>query len=226
MNLLDNIVWHALSGPQQRFSSGTATARRYATGFSPMVAFADCQQPDFEALAPWCESGENFYCADWTGPPPPGWCVDVETTMHRMVWDGGLPEEPAPPFTSRPLQPKDADAALALALLTKPGPFGPRTIELGEYLGCFDAAGALIAMAGERMHAPGLREVSGVCTHPGHQGKGLARKLMLQLLRRQMQRGEQPFLHVMASNTGALGLYERMGFRTYKVCPVRVVTRR
>jgi hypothetical protein len=32
-HLLDNIVWHSLSGPQARFSTGTDDARRYARGF-------------------------------------------------------------------------------------------------------------------------------------------------------------------------------------------------
>jgi predicted GNAT family acetyltransferase len=80
-------------------------------------------------------------------------------------------------------------------------------------------------MAGERMHAGALREISGVCTLPDHQGRGLARQLMLKLIRRQMQRHETPFLHVMSSNVGARQLYERMGFRNYKESVVRVVSR-
>jgi ribosomal protein S18 acetylase RimI-like enzyme len=222
MNLLDNIVWHALDGPQRPVSAGTARARRYAPGFSPMVAFDDPRRPDFAALAPFCEPGEHFYCADWNGPAPAGWTVDVEATMFRMVWDAPAPKEDA--VDARPLTAADAQQALDLALLTKPGPFGPRTIELGEYFGCFEN-GRLVAMAGERMHAPGLRELSGVCTHPDHQGRGLARRLMNLLLRRQLERGEQPFLHVMRANEGAHGLYQRMGFEDYCETTVRVVTR-
>ena len=172
MNLLDNIVWHALDGPQRHCSTGGATARRYAPGFSPMVAFADPARPDFAALEPFCERGEHFYCADWSGPAPAGWTIDVEARMYRMVWKGDAPADQG--FTARPLGPQDAQRALDLALLTKPGPFGLRTIELGEYFGVFEGD-RLVAMAGERMHAPGLREVSGVCTHPDQQGKGLAR---------------------------------------------------
>ena len=78
-------------------------------------------------------------------------------------------------------------------------------------------------MAGERMHAGKLREISGVCTHPDFQGRGLARRLMLKLVRLQMQRGEAPFLHVMRDNTGAKRLYQKMGFREYRESVVRVV---
>ena len=79
-------------------------------------------------------------------------------------------------------------------------------------------------MAGERMQAGTLREVSGVCTHPDFQGKGWARRLMLQLIRRQLQRGETPFLHVMRDNVAAHRLYERMGFRDDAETVVRVVS--
>jgi predicted GNAT family acetyltransferase len=73
------------------------------------------------------------------------------------------------------------------------------------------------------MAAAGLREISGVATEPGFQGRGLARRLMLKLVRRQLQRGETPFLHVMCSNETAHGLYLRMGFRDYCETPVRIV---
>ena len=115
--------------------------------------------------------------------------------------------------------------ALELAALTRPGPFGPRTIELGEYFGCFEGE-RLVAMAGERMHAGTLREISGVCTHPDFQGRGLARRLMAKLVRRQMQRGETPFLHVMRGNARARRLYARMGFRARRESVVRVIARR
>lgn len=227
-SLLANIAWHTLSGPQRRFSAGTERVRRYARGFSPIIGFVDPRAPDFDALAPFCDAGESFYCDGWSGAVPGGWRLDAEATMFKMVWRGGLPAEDAADGAA-PLLPLDAShaaAALELATLTRPGPFGPRTLELGDYFGSFDAAdGSLIAMAGERMAAGRLREISGVCTHPRAQGRGLARRLMLRLIRRQLQRGETPFLHVMRANTHAHALYERMGFETRSESVVRVVSR-
>jgi GNAT superfamily N-acetyltransferase len=219
---LDNIFWNCLSGRHAHLSTGTERARRYAPGFSPIVGFPDPQQPDFAALAPFCEPGERFYCDAWSGPAPDGWRIEAESTMYRMVWDGVMPGQDAAP-DAIPLGPQHAAQALELALLTRPGPFGPRTIELGEYFGCFEED-RLVAMAGERMAAPGLREISGVCTHPEHQGRGHARRLMLKLIRRQLLRNETPFLHVMRANEAAHGLYLRMGFRDYCETVVRVVT--
>ena len=143
--------------------------------------------------------------------------------MIKMVWHGGQPAmDEAPDAIS--LGVEHATRAVELAELTRPGPFGPRTIELGEYFGYFQGP-RLVAMAGERMCAGALHEISGVCTHPDQQGRGLARRLMMKLILRQMQRGKTPFLHVMTANAGARALYERMGFRNYRESPVRIVTR-
>lgn len=220
--LLDNIIWHALSGPQAKFSTGTERARRFAPGFSPILGFADYTRPDFAALASFCGVDEHFYCGDWAGPMPAGWKLEEESTMFRMVWAGEPPAQDTAP-DAMPLRPEHAMQALELAMLTHPGPFGPRTIELGEYFGFFEG-GRLIAMAGERMHAGTLHEISGVCTDPDFQGRGLARRLMLKLIRRQLARGETPFLHVMRDNVAAQ-FYERIGFRTVKEPVVRVVSR-
>jgi GNAT superfamily N-acetyltransferase len=222
-HLLDNIAWHTLSGPHARFAAGTDQARRYAPGFSPIVGFADPHRPDFAALAEHCEIGEHFYCDGWSGAAAAGWRVDSETTMFKMLWDGAMPPVDEAPEAAR-LGAEHVTPALELTALTQPGPFGPRTIELGEYFGCFDG-GRLIAMAGERMFAGALREISGVCTHPDFQGRGLARRLMMKLILRHMRRGETPFLHVMRGNTGARSLYRRMGFREALESVVRVVSR-
>lgn len=184
-HLLDNIMWHALTGPHAVHAVGTGCIRRYARGFSPIVGFADPHQPDLQALARFCESGEHFYCEGWSGP-------------------------------------EHAQQAQDLAALTRPGPFGPRTIELGEYFGCFEGS-RLVAMAGERMQAGAMREISGVCTHPDFQGRGHARRLMLKLIQRQMLRHETPFLHVMRDNAAAHQLYQRMGFGDYREAVVRVI---
>lgn len=222
--LLDNIAWHTLAGPHRHWSVGDDRIRRYAPGFSPIIGFADPARPDFGALAPHCAPGEHFYCDGWSGPAPPGWQVEAETTMSRMVWLGGTPDVDAT-LDVAPLGAPHAAQAVALAELTRPGPFALRTPELGEYFGVFDGE-RLVAMAGERMHAGTLREISGVCTHPDHQGRGLARRLVLLLVRRQLARGETPFLHVMNDNTGARRLYERLGFRTRRDVVVRVVAPR
>jgi ribosomal protein S18 acetylase RimI-like enzyme len=220
---LDNIFWHALTGPHAKFASGSGGVRRYAKGFSPIVAFENPREPDFRALAAVVDAGEAFYCAEWSGTPPAGWRVDVDASMFLMVWGAAMPDE-VDVSDIVPLGREHDQQAFDLAALTRPGPFGPRTPELGEYFGIFDGE-QLIAMTGERTQAPGFREVSGVCTHPSHQGRGLARRLVSHVVRREMQRGETPVLHVMSSNTAARTLYERMGFAVHRESVVRVMVR-
>lgn len=221
--VLDNIFWLSLIGPQAGSAAGAGGARRYARGFSPIVAFENNERADFEALAPWCDPGEHLYCADWVGAVPSGWQLDTETTMHRMVWDASPPAADET-FQAVALGPQHVAQVLELTALTNPGPFGPRTLELGDYFGCFEGD-RLVAMAGERAHAGTLREVSGVCTHPEYQGRGLARSLMVKLILRQLQRGETPLLHVMTRNESAHRLYLRMGFRDHAETSVRVISR-
>ena len=86
-HLLDNIFWHALSGPQAKFAAGNRAARRYAPGFSPIVAFADQLQPDLSAFAAFCQPGEHFYTEGWTGAASVGWQINLESTMLKMIWE-------------------------------------------------------------------------------------------------------------------------------------------
>jgi ribosomal protein S18 acetylase RimI-like enzyme len=220
--LLENIAWHSMTGPQAALSVGTGGVRRYARGYSPILAFADPTRANLVAIEPHCESGEHFYCGGWSGAAPPGWRIAAETTLVRMLWAGTVPEADEA-FAAVRLGPEHVAQVLDLVELTQPGPFGPRNLELGEYFGCFEGP-RLVAMAGERMFAGTLREVSGVCTHPEFQGRGLARRLMHRLMRREMQRGETPLLHVRRSNTTAHDLYERMGFEDRQEMVNRVLT--
>jgi ribosomal protein S18 acetylase RimI-like enzyme len=221
--LLDNIMWNCLSGPHTRFATGAGAVRRYAPGFSPIVGCAEPGHPDFATLASYSEVGDSFYIDIWSGAAPLGWRIDKEASMFKMVWDAPMPMADAAPDAIL-LKPEHASQALELARLTNPGPFGIRTPELGEYFGYFDG-GRLIALAGERMCAGDLHEVSGICTHPDFQGRGFAKKLTLKLVRRQLLRGKTPFLHVMSHNSLARALYEKMGFRNYRETVVRVVAR-
>jgi ribosomal protein S18 acetylase RimI-like enzyme len=222
LQLLDNVVWVSLVGHHARHSSGTDKVRRYGRGFSPLVGFADCERPELHGLTPYCERGEHFYCAGWSGGRAPGWRVDLEAVLDQMVWSG-----PTPPTADTGVLRLTANhlpQVLQLVDITQPGPFAERTIELGEYYGCFDS-GHLVAMTGERMHAGPLREVSGVCTHPAFQGRGFARRLVEHVVRLQLRRDQVPFLHVMRENASARRLYQRIGFRHHQELVMRVISR-
>jgi predicted GNAT family acetyltransferase len=111
------------------------------------------------------------------------------------------------------LTPVDVPQMMELVELTKPGPFSPRTIEMGEYIGV-KVDGKLVAMGGERMKPEGHIEISAICTHPEHRGKGYAKAITGALTNMVLERGETPFLYVIANNTPAIKLYEKLGYKT------------
>jgi ribosomal protein S18 acetylase RimI-like enzyme len=219
---LDSISWNSLTGLHAPYSVGTETARRYAKGYSPIIGFADPQRPDFDALAPFCDPGEHFYCENWGGAAPAGWHIDEDATKFKMVWEKATPDEDGAPQIA-PITADHIPQVLALIKAASPGPFGQRTLELGQFQGWFEG-GHLVAMAGERLRAGRYREICSVCTHPEFQGKGLARRLTNQMIRQQMLRGELSFLQVMRGNAGARRLYEGMGFAVYCETVVRIVS--
>lgn len=218
----DNIFWHALNGAQAHLAIGAGDVRRYAPGYCPVAGFARADDPDLDALAKLCDVGEKLLCTGWHGRVPPGWRVEEESTLFLMVWSGPVPaNDPAPDACK--LRFEHMQAACALAASTSL-PFGVLSVKLGDYFGYFDGK-TLVAMAGERVAATGLREINAVCTSPEFSGQGMARRLVGKLVRRQLMRGETPFLHVSKDNPAAHALYRRMGFRDESVTTARVVSR-
>ncbi len=222
MATLANIIWRCFSGSQAHLATGTDRIRRFARGFSPLIGYHDPARPDFESLRSHCEPGERFYCAEWRGPEPAGWKVEVDTSMCAMLWSAGAPA-PDDSLGAVRLGVEHVAQMMALTEAARPGPFGERTIELGEWHGVFDGE-RLVAMAGERLQCGGLHEISGVCTAPEHRGRGLAKRLTALIVRLQLSLGETPFLHVASANAPALELYRKMGFVMEREVAMRVIS--
>jgi ribosomal protein S18 acetylase RimI-like enzyme len=223
---LDNVFWQSLSGPHAHLSTGNGHSRRYQPGFSAIAAFANPERPDLEGLAAHCLEGEAFYVEGWNGPNGSGaWSIEFDARMVGMAWDTRKAPPAASTLYCQPLREADREAVLELVTLTNPGPFGPLTLSMGEFIGHFTAEGRLIAMAGERTRSDPWHEVSGICTHPDHQGRGLGRHLTHEVVRRMLQRGELPFLHVRADNAVARRMYRKLGFQEVLETPIRVIRR-
>jgi GNAT superfamily N-acetyltransferase len=223
MHLLDNIFWHALYGAQAHLAVGDGAVRRYAPGYCALAGFAEVRAPDFAALAALCEPGEPICCDGWDGAVPPGWRLERDAHAYRMVWAAPIPAND-PALDAVRLGREHAAAARALAASTPTCLFGERSLELGDYFGYVENT-QLVAMAGERLCVDGLREIGNICVHPACDGRGLARRLVAKLARRQLMRGETPFLHVLQSDHAARTLYRQMGFRDHCLSPVRIISR-
>ncbi len=158
------------------------------------------------------EMGDVALVEPQAPPTIPGTRVVSQDMAWQMIADAPVAAAPAAETDILDLGPANAAEMLALATLTRPGPFIARTAELGDFVGV-KVDGRLVAMAGERMKPDGMTEVSGVCTDPDHRGRGYAAALMRVVMGRIRARGEIPFLHAYAANTGAIAIYERLGFR-------------
>lgn len=205
---LDNPAWHALGGPHRGFGAEQGPLRRYHQHFAPFVAAAGPE--DRSGLAAFLPPADVavFIVPDEVEAPEGLQTVIVGEAAQMVAYAPRLVPVSTP---YRDLGAADVPAVMELVELTQPGPFAPRTIELGRYIGVFDGD-RLIAVTGERMRLPGYTEVSAVCTHPDYRGRGLGGQLVSAICGGILARGETPFLHVRATNGEAIGLYERLGF--------------
>lgn len=228
---LGNPLWTALRGPHAPFGEGTEHAARY---HSPVAAFAGLAEDspqawaDLTALTPSGELAVLF--APEVFGAPAGWTRGFVGNPLQMVQARPLDAAPdAGGLSVRELGAQDVEAMLALVALTRPGPFLPRTPELGLYLGAWDDAAPggprLAAMAGQRAQPPGHREISAVCTHPDYRRRGLARALVAQLAAHSHAAGEVPFLHVNLENEGAIAVYRDLGFEPVRQLRATVLKR-
>lgn len=206
---LDNPAYASLTGPHAHFGEWRGRVVRYPLDVSPWLALPDdMTAADWADLAALAGAGNEVPLLGTTVRPPDGWEPTFDVPGVQLV-DAGVAAAPDPEAV--PLGPDDVPEMLDLVARTEPGPFEPRTVELGTYLG-IRREGALVAMAGERLHPPGWTEISAVCTDPAHRGQGLGARLVLAVAHGIRARGETPFLHTSAENP-AIRLYESLGFR-------------
>jgi ribosomal protein S18 acetylase RimI-like enzyme len=213
---LDNPARAALLGPQAWLAERYGQILRYPAEVCPFTGIpAEPDEAAWTDLAAAVGPGGIAVTAARAVDPPAGWQV-VRTIDAVQMVDEGV--QAWPDAEAVELTPADVPEMLELVARTEPGPFLPRTIELGNYLG-IRRNHELIAMAGERMHPPGWTEISAVCTDERFRGQGLGTRLVHAVAALIRERGEVPFLHSAASNTGAIRLYEALGFRISRRAP-------
>jgi predicted GNAT family acetyltransferase len=225
VHLLDNPVWSALNTGNKDISQGTDRVKFYRPDISLFAGLVENSTDTLLALHALTPPEEEVMAVVSVGEMnvPAPWTLAVSVPVFQMVYE--QPQSRAAitaPIV--PLSDEHIPQMLALTELTKPGPFRERTIDFGHYQGILDGT-RLVAMAGQRMHATPYAEISAVCTHPDYTGRGYAAQLMLSQMKRMIDAGEIPFLHVAITNERAINLYESLGFRKRKELIVYVLKR-
>jgi predicted GNAT family acetyltransferase len=227
MNPLDNPAWSALTTYHAHLAIGGDAARRYPDRLAPIGGIGQRDQRALDELAALIPEG------DWISMPATledlvplvraPLTVKFTRTLVQMVCERPVDVTPGG-VELRVLSEPDVADMVSLTALTHPGPFRPHTYTLGTYLG-IRVNGVLAAMGGQRMHLPGYREVSAICTHPDFRGRGYARAIVARLVAAIFDEGLTPFLHVENENHGAQALYRTLGFIERARLPLVVVER-
>jgi GNAT superfamily N-acetyltransferase len=209
-SLFANPVWHALQTKHRHFAKSSGEACRYPADVAPFAAVATPSESALQSLHALLVPEEYVWLIGESYPSIRKLsCIGNLQCLQMVLPENVAPPGPAPAIV--PLSGANASEMVALTTLAFPGFFRSRTSEMGSYYGVRSGE-ELIAMGGERITLDGYPEISGICTHPAHRGKGLAASLIWQLVRNHRRDGLVSWLHVSAENHKAIELYLRMGF--------------
>jgi predicted GNAT family acetyltransferase len=211
MDQLDNPIWTALTTRHTELAEGDDIAKRYLPAFTTLAGLKEETEAAFASLARITNKTQRIgLCSLNDFSVPSMWICSAKFLVAQMICRE-LKECKSYPMET--LTHADVPEMKELVMQTQPGPFSDRTIDFGTFL-AIKENGKIVAMAGQRMKLPGYDEVSAVCTHPDHQGKGYARALVHEISKRIVAAGNTPILHVRSENPAGIKSYEAVGFKT------------
>lgn len=213
-SLFLNPFWHALRTAQSRFALCAGEACRYPADVIPFAALESPSPTALRQLHTLLAPGESVWIMGESRPHLPELAFSEKLDYLQMVLPTDVPR-PHSAVELIPLSAADAPEMVALTTLAFPGYFRLKTCDMGQYYGVRHR-GELIAMGGERLKLDGYSEISGVCTHPEHRGKGYAVAIMWQVAEDHRRDNLVSFLHVGSANHHAAQIYRRMGFLTVR----------
>ena len=206
-----NPVWEALTGRQKHLNTGGEIVKFFNPEVCPFVAMENWDTTNLTSLEAMLPAGRSFSVMIAKTVDIPS-CFEIvfSCMLYQMICR--KPVKPSKDLSEiRLLSYQHVPEMLALTTLTKPGPFFQNTIGMGDYYGIV-LNGQLAAMAGERLKPEGFSEVSAICNHPEHLGRGYASLLTAHVTRKIQEEGAIPFLHVKQDNDRAIQVYQRIGF--------------
>jgi ribosomal protein S18 acetylase RimI-like enzyme len=215
---LDNPMYNALLTEHAPVAIGGGRARRFPAQIAPFGGLELGGEADLLSLF---QVGERAVFVGSFPLDQAGWQLVKEFEVIQMTLEDSRSVSELSDIQL--LIESDVPAMLKLTSLVYPSYFRPETVKLGEYCGIY-AGEELIAMSGIRMKLPGYEEVSAICTHLDHRGRGLGSMVTKFMTQRIIQRGNTPFLHTESDNP-AQAMYQKLGFKPRAHLPVKVIER-
>jgi ribosomal protein S18 acetylase RimI-like enzyme len=217
-HILDNPMYNALLTEHAPVAIGGGRARRFPAQIAPFGGLELSGEADLLSLF---QVGERAVFVGSFPLDQAGWKVAKEFEVIQMTLEDARSVSELSDIQL--LIESDVSAMLKLTSLVYPSYFRPETAKLGEYCGIY-AGEELIAMSGIRMKLPGYEEISAICTHLDHRGRGLGSMVTKFMTQRIIQRGNTPFLHTESDNP-AQAMYQKLGFKPRAHLPVKVMER-
>ncbi|MWB95413.1 GNAT family N-acetyltransferase [Flavobacterium sp. GA093] len=209
-NKLDNPVWFSLNETHKDKAIVFEDVQFYQPDYCPFGGFTVMDETA-NALKQYSNSISNFYIVGNLPKFNNSLLLNKELVCNQMVLDTTIVMDTDEEIVA--LQSEHQKELFELVNLVQPGYFKNKTSELGQYYGIFKND-MLVAVTGERMKMDTFTEVSAVVTHPEYTGQGLAKRLVSHTANQIFLQNKIPYLHVAETNTGAIHLYEKLGFVT------------
>jgi ribosomal protein S18 acetylase RimI-like enzyme len=210
---LNNATWDALHGPQSNIAEKTELACAYMEGYYNFAAIKEDTEKAYKELASIVSPGRIVAISRRDNGHPieyPEWNHLGTPKGYRMVIETPIK------VPDLPIEKLTIDDAAEMIALTKSSSntedLTLNKIEVGDFYGIKDN-GRVIAMAGERLQLEDYSEVSGVVTHPDYRKRGYGGGVTLYKCKQIQKMGKTPFLGVWETNTGAVRLYQKLGFK-------------
>jgi ribosomal protein S18 acetylase RimI-like enzyme len=207
---LDSSVWHSLNETHGNFSINYENLKCYQPDVCPFGGYVS-SNIDLEEIACYAKLISNFFIVGDKPIFPESLSLKNEMVCQQMIMEGNTSGVDIAEEIIK-LNGQYEGALFRLVNLVQPGYFKNKTSQSGDYYGIFQN-GELVAAAGERMKMDDFVEVSAIVTHPEHTGKGYAKQLTAHVINKILDQHKLPYLHVAESNTVAIGLYRKLGFK-------------
>ena len=207
---LDNPVWNSLSETHREFALDYANTKFYNPDYCPFGGFIN-PESTLEASNQYSVATDNFFIVGEKPEISNSLKIVKELICLQMIVYNKI-ELSITEYIVK-LTEEHNDKLVHLVNLVQPGYFKNKTASLGNYYGIFKED-QLVAITGERMKMNDFTEVSAIITHPDHIGKGYAKQLIAHCVNNIFSENKISYLHVVESNIGAIGLYEKLGFVT------------